>query len=96
MASVKDRPFGKTRLDHNLDFDDKDPTKIVGRLYVHADELIRLEVLISERIEILDRHNRMRQLQHSIEQANKTNLVSRFAENLAKRKINPGANTNLH
>ena len=38
----------------------------------------------------------MRQLQHGIEQANETNLVSRFAEYLAKRKINPSSNFNLH
>jgi len=34
----------------------------------------------------------MWQLQHGIEQANETNIISWFAEDLAERKINPSAN----
>jgi len=40
FASVKDCSLRETRLDHNLDFDDKDPTALVGRLYIHTNELV--------------------------------------------------------
>ena len=59
FASVKDSPLGKARLNHNLDFNNQNTTKLIGRLDVHADQLVGLEVLDSERIEVLDGNNRM-------------------------------------
>jgi len=38
FTSVEDSPIGETRLNHNLDFDDEDPTTLVGRLYVHTND----------------------------------------------------------
>ena len=96
FAGVKDSSLGETRLDHNLDFNNKNPTKLIGRIHIHADKLVGLEVLVSERIEVFDRNDRMRQLQHRIEKTNKTNFVSLFAEDLAESKINPRANSDLH
>jgi hypothetical protein len=96
FASLKDSPLGKARLNDNLNFNNKNTTKLIGRLDVHADQFVGLEVLDSERIEVLDGNNRMGKPQYSVEQADQADLISRFAEDLAKRKINSSPNPNLH
>jgi len=65
-------------------------------LFAFPNQLVGLKVLDSERIEVLDGNNRMGKPQYSVEQADQANLISRFAEDLAKRKINPRSNPNLH
>lgn len=40
LASVKDSSLRKTRMNHNLDFDDRNPTKLVGRLNIHTNKLV--------------------------------------------------------
>jgi len=96
LTCVKDRSLGETRVHDYLDFDHKNPPTIVRRLHVDTDKLIRLKILVPERIEVLDRDDWARQLQNGIEQADQANLIARFAEDLAKREINPSSNSNLH
>ena len=65
---------------------------LIGRIHVHANQLVCLEVLYSERIKILDRNNRVWKLQYCIEEANEADFITRFAENLG---VEPGCESLL-
>ena len=89
LASVKNGTLGKARLNHNLNFNNKNTTKLIGRLDVHADQFVGLEVLDSKRIEVLDGNDRRGKPQYSVEKVYQADLISMFAEDLAKLLINP-------
>jgi hypothetical protein len=47
-------PLGKARLSHNLNFNNQNTTKLIGRLYVNANQFIGLEILHAKWVETLD------------------------------------------
>lgn len=80
-------------MNHDLDFHDKDPTHLIGRLHVDANQSVVLKVFQRKWILELDALDRMRQIQNRIEQADQADFIARLPEDFAKRKIYPRANT---
>jgi hypothetical protein len=64
LASVEQCSLGKTGMNHDLDFHDKDPTHLIGRLYVNANQFVVLEVFQRKGILKMDALDWIRQIQN--------------------------------
>jgi hypothetical protein len=82
-------------MNDNLDLDNENPSRLICCLDIDTDEFVVLKILVRKGIHEFHRLDRLWQIENGIEQTDQADLISRFAKDLAKRKINPGSNPNF-